>query len=105
MDKKRLKYLTDLVKCIYGDYEVSWSELTEDGIILSVIPEKDVYNPIIFLPHNKVTPTILHVDFEVSSRFYNCEWYKQIEQVMLNLSRTDRIVHKLKGVTNDLLIF
>lgn len=105
MNEKRLKYLTDLVKCMYGDYEISWSEVTEDGIILSVAPKVDVYNPIIFLPHDKVVPTILHVDFEVSDKFYKCEWYDQIEQVMLSLSRTGRIVHKLKGITNELLMF
>lgn len=105
MNEKRVKYLTDLVKCMYGDYEVSWCEFTDDGIILSIIPEKDVYNPIIFLPHGKTTPTILQVDFEISGRFYECEWYEQIEQVMLSLSHTNKIVHKLKGVTDNFLVF
>ena len=105
MNKERLKNLMKLLKYMYGDYELGWSELTEDGIILSINPEKYVYNPIIFLPHGKKEPTILHVDFEVSDEFYKSEWYEQIEQLMVILSHIGGVIHELKGVTDNFLVF
>lgn len=105
MNKARLKYLINLTKYMYGDYEVGWCELTKDGIILSISPDKNIYNPIVFLPHGKKEPTILHVDFEVSYEFYKSEWYEHIEQLMLILSSTGVVIHELKGVVDNFLVF